>query len=83
MSDTSVNGYRIRVTQTEGNGSPWVVNVSRRGFPFRKTVSSDWFLDGEQAKRFADQCASELSEGGGVDNLRDRKPGWTLHRPVR
>jgi hypothetical protein len=82
MSEKSVNGYTIRVEQTEGLGTTWVVRVSKKRFLFRKSLSSDWFLDGVQAARFADQVAADLGSGKGLENLRDRKPGWTLHRPV-
>ena len=83
MSDRSINGYTVRVAQTDTLGSAWIVRVYRNRFPFRKSVSSDWFLDGVQAARFADQIAAELGNGKGFENLRDRKPGWTLHRPAR
>lgn len=83
MSDRSINGYTVRLAQTDALGSAWVVRVYRKRFPFRKSVSSDWFLDGVQAKLFADQIAAELGNGRGFENLRDRKPGWTLHRPAR
>jgi len=82
MSEKSVHGYTIRVEQTDGLGTTWVVRVTRNRFLFRKTISSDWFLDGAQAARFADQIASELGSGSGLENLRSRKPGWTLHRAV-
>ena len=72
MSEKSVHGYTIRVRQTEGLGSTWVVRVSRTRFLFQKTVSSDWFLDGAQAGRFAEQVASDLESGRGFEYLRDR-----------
>ncbi|HTR98690.1 MAG TPA: hypothetical protein VML00_03005 [Bacteroidota bacterium] len=81
MSDRSVNGYTIRVTHVESLGSPWVVRVYRRRFLFRTNVSSDWFLDREQALRFAEQAAAELGAGKGAVTLRSRKPGWTLDQP--
>jgi hypothetical protein len=59
------------------------VRVYRNRFPFKKSISSDWFLDGVQASLFADQIAAELGNGRGYENLRDRSPGWTLHRPPR
>ena len=81
MSQRSVNGYTVRVTHAEGLGSPWVVRVYRRRFLLRMNISSDWFLDRDQALRFADQAAAELGAGRGIASLRDRKPGWTLERP--
>jgi hypothetical protein len=83
MSDRSINGYTVRVAQTDAFGSAWIVRVYRNRFLFRKSISSDWFLDGVQAGIFADQIAAELGDGKGIENLRDRKPGWTLHRPAR
>ncbi|HUI09560.1 MAG TPA: hypothetical protein VL221_04480 [Bacteroidota bacterium] len=83
MSQRSVNGYTISVTHVEGLGFPWVVRVYRRRFLFRTHVSSDWFLDREQALRFADGAASSLASGTGPALLRSRKPGWTLERPEK
>jgi hypothetical protein len=83
MSDRSINGYTVRIAQADALGSAWVVRVFRNRFPFRKSVSSDWFLDGVQAQLFADQIAAELGDGKGLENIRDRKPGWTLHRSTR
>ena len=82
MSDTSINGYTVRLTQTDGLGSAWVVRVYRNRFLIRKMLSSDWFLDGVQARLYAEEIAAELRGGRGLENLRDRKPGWTLHRPA-
>jgi hypothetical protein len=83
MSDRSINGYTVRIAQADALGSAWIVRVFRNRFPFRKSVSSDWFLDGVQAQLFADQIAAELGDGKGLENIRDRKPGWTLHRSTR
>ena len=80
MSERSINGYTVRVEQSEGLGASWVVRVFRRRFLFRKAVSSDWFLDGAQANLFADEIARDLGSGRGFENLRERRPGWTLHR---
>lgn len=82
MSDRSVHGFTVRIEQTDALGSAWIVRVYRRRFPFKKTVSTDWFLDGAQAQRFADQVLTGLENGSGLNNLRDRKPGWTLIRPA-
>ena len=80
MSEKSVNGYTVHLTQTRGLGSTWVVRVYRNRFLFKKNLSSDWFLDGVQAQTYADQISAELASGRGFENLRDRKPGWTLRR---
>jgi hypothetical protein len=64
-------------------GTSWTVRVFRKGFPFRKRISSDWFLGREQATLFAEKLAADLRNGAGIEQVRDRKPGWTLHRARR
>jgi hypothetical protein len=78
----SDNRYVIELTQTPGNGSPWTVRVFKKTLFFRKRISSDWFLNGDQARRFAEQIARNISEGSTIENLRTRKPGWVLNRPA-
>lgn len=75
--------FLVELKQVEGLGSPWIVRVYKKRILFKKLVSSDWFLDEEQAKRFAGQAAAELGKDDTVTNLADRKPGWTLYRPKR
>ena len=83
MTVQTSNGYRIRVLNTKDLGSAWIVQVDRRFLAFHRPVSTDWFLDEAQAKRFAEQLAGELRAGEGIENARNRVPGWTLHRPAR
>lgn len=75
------NGFTIAIEQNPAIGTPWVVRTYKRVLGFRRLVSSDWFLDGEQARQFAEQLAGELERGS--EHIRNRKPGWTLHRPAR
>jgi hypothetical protein len=77
---TLVGSYVIETQQTRKQGSPWTVRLYKKSFLFRKTVSSDWFLNEQQAKGFADQLAKDLEQGKSVQDLKQRKPGWTLHR---
>jgi len=81
MSEHSVNGYTISVTHVESLGSTWIVRVSRKLFLFRRTISSDWFLDKKQALLFAEQTAARLGSGKDAALLRSRKPGWVLDAP--
>ncbi len=81
MTVPSDKKYSIELTQTSGNGAPWMVRVYKKSLFWRKRISSDWFLNGDQAKRFADQIARSISEGSAIENLRNRKPGWVLNRP--
>lgn len=67
----------VQIEQPKGTGSTWVVRVFRRKFPFKKLISSDWFLDEEQARSFAQQLADALTNGADPMMLKERKPGWT------
>jgi len=80
MTISAGKQYAVELKQPEGAGTVWVVHVYKKGFPFRKTISSDWFLDEEQARRFAEEVARSLSNGTNVDTLKARKPGWSLCR---
>jgi hypothetical protein len=75
------NGYTVHLEEINGLGSTWIVRVRKNFLMFHTTVSSDWFLDGAQATRFAEQLALELRSGRDAEEIEGRKPGWTLHRP--
>jgi hypothetical protein len=79
---TASNGYVITTEKIHGLGLTWIVRVHRRKFLFSRRISSDWFLDAEQARKFADQLHRDLSGKGSGEQVRNRKPGWTLHRPA-
>ncbi len=70
--------YYVELEQPEGVGTAWVVRVYRKGFPFRKNISSDWFLDEGQARQFAERVARELSNGRPAAALKSRRPGWDV-----
>jgi hypothetical protein len=76
------NGYTVRLEQIDRLGTTWIVRVHKKSLLFRSLVSSDWFLDGTQARRFAEQIAGELRSGGDTGNITHREPGWTLRRPA-
>jgi len=80
MTIPAGNRFTITITQIKGSGYPRVVRLFKKGFLVKRLVSSDWFLDVEQAKRFADQLASDLQNDSGLQNVRSRKPGWVLKR---
>ncbi len=75
-----VNSYAVVIQHREDIGTPWVVRTYKKTLLCKRLVSSDWFLDGEQAQLFARQLKTELE--GGPDLIRNRKPGWTLRRPA-
>ncbi len=83
MNIPAGTSYRVSLEQIAGLGSPWIVRLYKKGFLRDREVSSDWFLDGDQARKFAEQLSSELSRDGSSQNIASRNPGWTLHRPAR
>jgi hypothetical protein len=83
MDTPARNGYTVEIQKIEGIGTTWIVRVYKKILFFRKRVSSDWFLDGLQAERYATQLRGELEQSTGIPLLKNRKPGWVLRRPVR
>jgi hypothetical protein len=81
MTIQAGNGYSVRIEETGGLGSTWIVRVQKKLFVINTTVSSDWFLDRAQAQRFAEQLAEDIRSGSGLKQIKERKPGWILHRP--
>ena len=82
VSRTNGN-FIIKQGQSSEKGTPWRVLVYKKVLGFKKQVSSDWFLDEAQAKKFADQLERDLqTTGQPPDSLKDRQPGWTLRRPT-
>ena len=82
MQIPAANNLLIEVSQIPGAGSPWLVRVYRKVLFFKKLISSDWFLDEGQARKFAEQLTHDLSNKGSLTELKQRSPGWTLHRPT-
>ncbi len=83
MTIPAGRSYTVILEEIQGLGSSWIVRVYRKRPLWKKLISSDWFLDAGQAKRFAEQVARELSADGHAEELAAREPGWTLHRPKR
>jgi hypothetical protein len=81
MRIANVDGHTVELLQIDRAGAPWVVRLYKKVLLIRRLVSSDWFLDESQARRFAQQLADEIGRPGGTDGIKERKPGWTLHRP--
>jgi hypothetical protein len=78
------NGFTVTLEQIEGLGTPWLVRSYRKAGFLRRRLSSDWFLNEEQAKGFAQQLLKEFEKQESTSAfIQTRKPGWTLHRPVR
>lgn len=75
---TTVGRYIIDLTNDPARGSVWIVHLYKRAFPFKRRISSDWFLDEQQARRFAEKLAEILKTNASLEAIQQRKPGWTL-----
>ena len=84
MTIDAGNNFSITLGQSPEAGTSWQVRVYRKRLWFKRLVSSDWFLDEMQAKKYAEQLALSLRKNGlSTDALQRREPGWTLNRPSR
>lgn len=83
MPSETPSRYTIDVLRVAGAGSPWIVRVYKRILIFKRRISSDWFLDEAQARKFAREVGATLSGNGTAAVLRQREPGWTFKRPSR
>ena len=81
--NTTIGSYKISIRQANEKGMPWVVSLRRKGLLFGKRISSDWFLEKEQAEGFARQLAEILKTNSAEEKIRERKPGWQLVPPAR
>ena len=78
----SVDTFIIETEEIARKGKVWNVRVYKKGL-WKRLVSSDWFLDEQQATDFAQQTSTMLNNNSGADLMRNRKPGWTLTPPAR
>ena len=76
----SSGNFTINVEHIVAKGKVWNVRLHKKRFPFKKLVSSDWFLDELQAEVFAKQLVEQLTNNPDTDSIRRRQPGWTLKR---
>ncbi|MBK7257573.1 MAG: hypothetical protein IPI01_07170 [Ignavibacteriae bacterium] len=74
------NGYTIDLQQRTDIGCVWTVRTYKKILGFKRLISSDWFLNREQADLFALQLATELERG--TELIKKRRPGWILRRPA-
>ena len=79
MRTTVGNNLIIELGQTRAIGFPWLVRVYKKVLGIKRRVSSDWFLDEEQARNYMEQLVADLRSNASTGTLKDRKPGWTLH----
>jgi hypothetical protein len=77
-------GFTVEIEQIKGGGAPWIVRSYRKFGFLRRKLSSDWFLNEQQARTFAEQLTRDFEDRESpVEYIQTRKPGWTLHRPAR
>jgi hypothetical protein len=74
------NRLSISVEQSPDRGGAWTVRLFKRSFFFKKRISSDWFLDEQQATTFAKELGKAVRLGYTRESMVLRKPGWTLER---
>jgi len=82
MTIRTIGKYTVVLDQVPYGGTPWLVRVYKKALFFKKRISSDWFLNEGQARRFAEQLATQLEQNEGSENIRARRPGWVLNRPA-
>ncbi|MDL1891523.1 hypothetical protein FBQ87_01335 [Sphingobacteriales bacterium CHB3] len=80
--NTTIGDYIIETRQANEKGMPWIVRLQRKRLLFKKSISTDWFLDKNQADTFARQLAEQLKTNPAEEKMKKRKPGWTLNRPI-
>jgi hypothetical protein len=79
---TTIGNLVVELTQNPNAGTAWSVRVYRKMLFFKRRVSSDWFLDEDQARQFAENVVEELRQNSTLEKLRGRNPGWTFRRPA-
>lgn len=80
MNIPAGNNMWVELIQTREAGTNWTVRLYKKAFFLKKMITSDWFMNEQQARAFAEKLAAELNGGNGLANIVSRKPGWTLRR---
>jgi hypothetical protein len=80
MITTINSSLMVEVVQLPERGSTLEVRVYKKVLGFKKRVSSDWFLNEQQARTYAAELVKNLASDSSLEFIRKRKPGWTLHR---
>lgn len=76
----AVRNLIIEVEQVKEKGKIWNVRLYKKILFVKRVVSSDWFLDEQQAQTFAKQLADQLNGNSTLEAIKSRQPGWTLVR---
>lgn len=60
--------FLVELLSPRGLGAGYIVRAYRKALFFRRRLSSDWFLDRQEAERFARKLAEDLEfqESGAV-----------------
>ena len=56
----------IELIHHDSNPTVWIVRRSKKNFWFKKRISSDWFIDGQQALSFAKKMKRDHDRNDGL-----------------
>lgn len=73
--------YTVELNLVKEQGNNWVVRLVKKILFFKKVLSTDWFLEEQQARTFAKKLAEQMKSGSDPTGIKNRKPGWTLVVP--
>ena len=70
--------YTVELNMVKEQGNNWVVQLVKNIFFFKRILSTDWFLEEQQARTFAQKLAEQMKSGSDSTGIKNRKPGWVL-----
>jgi len=56
----------IELIHRDSDPTVWIVRRSKKNLWFRKQISSDWFIDGQQAMSFARKMKQDHDQNEGL-----------------
>ncbi len=74
--------YTVEVNMVKEQGNNWVVRLVKQILFFKRILSTDWFLEEQQARIFAKKLAEQMKSGSDSAGIKNRKPGWVLAAPL-
>lgn len=61
----------IELIHRRSSPTAWIVRRSKKNFLFRKQISSNWFVDGEQARSFAQKMKQDHERNAGSNDKQN------------
>ncbi len=61
----------IELIHRKSNPTVWIVRRWKRNFWIKKFISSDWFIDGQQALTFANRMKRDFDRNDGLYAIRE------------